>query len=203
MFGSKLTFGFLVLSAAFMELAAREIILEFKGAYYRATHCPFKQIFHKGGALFGPELTVQLSTCHNWYGFASVDYLSKKGTSIGLCNETKVHLVPLAFGLKYFMPIFFHDFYVGLGFQPTHVKTFDCSPYVARHTSQWCFGGIAKFGTYIDLPCTHWVLDLFVDYSFVKTRCPKICLPSTGPVVPIKTNISGVIFGAGIGYCFD
>jgi hypothetical protein len=44
------------------------------------------------------------------------------------------------------------------------------------------------------------VLDLFVDYSFVKVN-PFCCdLPN---VQPRKADLSGVIIGAGLGYRFN
>lgn len=185
-----------------MPLAARDVIVEFKAAYFHSTDSCFKAIYGNGAALFGPEVTFSICSNNNWYGFASVDYLKKDGKSVGLCNSTTVRMVPLAFGLKYFESVCCADVYAGLGFQPTHLKTTNCSPYVVQHASQWCLGGIAKVGAYIDLRC-NFVLDLFLDYSFVKAGCPELCQPAFGTLVPLKANISGVIFGAGIGYRFD
>lgn len=178
------------------SLSARDYILEFKGAGFFPTNDCFKDIYGKSGALWGPELTVQL--CNEWYGFASIDYFQKKGKSIGLCDETKVKLVPMALGLKYMRSCECIDWYLGLGFQPAYISTNNCSEYVLTKQSRWGFGGVAKGGTYIDLSC-NFVLDLFVGYSFVKTGCKKVC---TQNVVPLKVNVSGVIVGGGIGYRF-
>jgi opacity protein-like surface antigen len=192
----------LVIFSWLPSILGRDVIIEFKGAYFLATGHNFKEIY-RDGALYGPELTVQLSdnnTCwSNFYGFASIDFLQKKGKSIGLCNPTKVRLIPLGFGLKYFYPLCSErvDLYVGLGFQPVHVQTKNDSPYVIENLSKWGFGGIAKAGAYIDLTC-NFVLDLFINYSFVKTSKP--CTPDT--VVPLAANVSGVIFGGGLGYRF-
>src|SRR3990172_11764211 len=105
------------------SLFCRDVILEFKGAYFLPTSSRFRDCY-KGGALYGPELTVQL--CHNkhWYGFASVDYFQKKARSLSICDSTKLILVPLAIGAKYFVPIkdWMH-LYLGLGFQPVYIKT--------------------------------------------------------------------------------
>lgn len=189
-----------------MPLISRDILLEFKGAYFLATGSRFKKIYKHGGALYGPELTVQLCDDSNLYGFFSIDYLSKKGHSIGLHTPTKVSLLPIGVGLKYFLSdhcgCFENvDFYVGLGFQPVRVKTRDDSPFVIEKHSKWALGGIAKVGAYIDLRC-NFFLDLFIDYSFARVKSHAHMAP-TGPVVPLKANVSGAIFGAGLGYRFN
>ena len=184
------------------SMNARDVILEAKGAAFLPTDCIFKQIYGKKGGLFGAEVTFQLSECNEcWYGFASVDYFQHCGRSIGLGDATKVKMVPLALGLKYFISSCYADFYVGLGFQPTHVKTINSSVFVTPCTSQWGMGGIAKVGAYFDLYC-NWVLDIFVDYSFAKLDCKNRCPQNRAFVVPIKANVSGTIVGAGLGYRF-
>ena len=182
---------------------ARDVILEFKAAYFLPTDSVFKQIYHNGSALYGPEVTVQLCNNKNWYGFASIDYFQKKGHSIGLCDSTKVSLLPLGIGLKYFVPTFCDrfDFYLGLGFQPVYVRTKNCVECVSTKQSRWGFGGIAKAGTYWYLP-HNFVIDLFVDYSFVKVGCKNSCQPCSGTIIPRKADISGAIFGLGLGYRF-
>ncbi len=181
------------------SLMCRDTIVEFKGAYFRSTDCVFKKIFNKGGALFGPEVTVQLCDDSNFYGFASIDFLTKKGKSIGLREKTRILLMPLGFGLKYMESKWcdWMQLYVGLGFQPVYVRTKDCSAFLPSKQSRWGFGGIVKAGTYIDIAC-NFVLDLFIDYSFVKTSCKKNCAGT----ISRKANLSGAIFGGGIGYRF-
>jgi outer membrane protein W len=199
----KLLYCLLLMSVSIpYALQTRDFILEFKGAGFFPTDDCFKAIYGKSGALFGPEFTFQLCDNSCWYGFASIDFFKQCGKSIGLENPTEVRMVPLAVGLKYLFPFFCGDFYLGLGFQPVRVKTINNSDFVASCTSQWGFGGIAKFGTYIDLRC-NWVLDLFVDYSFVKLDCfCNYCPNTTSTVVPIKADVSGAIVGVGLGYRF-
>ena len=179
----------------------RDVIVEIKGAAFVPTSCRFKEIYGKKAGEVGGEVTFQLAPCNDhWYGFASVDYFQHCGKSIGLGNPTKVEVVPLALGLKYLFPCWYGDFYVGLGFQPTHVKMINDSPFVAPCTAQWGMGGIAKFGAYFDVWC-NWVLDLFVDYSFVDVHCKKLC-NAPAFVVPLKAKVDGVVVGAGLGYRF-
>jgi len=160
-----------------------------------------KDIYGKVGALYGPEVTFRLHECDNWYGnfygFASAQFLSKDGCTIGLNTPTKMYLSPLGLGLKYLVPFCYGDFYVGLGFQPLHLKTVNCSPEVPQTTSKWGFGGVSKLGAYFDLPCNLF-MDLFFDYSFVQVKC-NTCSPL---VVPVTATMNGAILGLGIGYRF-
>lgn len=191
---------FCLLSIVCMQfLHARDVLLEFKGAYF-LPHACFKNIY-KGGALYGPELTGQLCEDNeHWYGFASIDGFSKHGRSIGMCLPTRATLIQLAFGLKYFVPFCYGNFYLGLGVEPVYLKTKNCLPDGIVSTSKWSCGGIAKIGTYLDLPyCDDWFIDLFIDYSFAKVGCPFKCADIE---VPLKANVSGAIFGGGLGYRF-
>lgn len=196
------TFNYLLVLLFCVPLMGRQTILEFKGAYFLPTHSPFKKIY-KGCALYGPELTVQICEDNDWYAFASVDYFRKKGHSLGLCNPTTVKLIPVAFGLKYFVPAYDDciDLYAGLGFQAVNVRTKNCSPFVIQKESQWGIGGIAKIGAYYYLPC-NFVLDIFVDYSFVRVGSNDCDCPISPFVQSVKANVSGAIFGLGLGYTF-
>lgn len=181
-----------------ISLIGNDVLIEFKAAGFFPTNERVKKIYGKAACLYGPEITFKLCDEQQWYGFASVDFLSKTGHSIGCCTKTKMELVPLAFGLKYFKPVCWGDLYAGLGFQGLHLTTKNSSQFVEKCTSKWGYGALAKFGAYYNLPC-QFVLDFFVDYSFAKIGCNKYC----GKAVPIKVHLSGVVAGAGIGYRFN
>ena len=195
----KLFLGLLLLSSMLNVQSNKDVILEFKAAYFRPIDCVFKNIYG-GGAIFGPELTFNIFRSIN--GFVSYDYFTKNGHSIGLSTPTKVTMQVLGVGLKFMGCVSDHArLYAGLGFQPIYLFTQNCSPYVQQETKKWGFGGIAKFGAYIDLP-HNVVLDFFADYSFVKVS-PSCC---TNPVLYVqstKADLSGFIFGAGLGYRFN
>lgn len=180
----------------------KNILLEFKAASFFPTNSCTKDIYGKAAGLFGSELTFQLCENKNWYGFASVDFLSKSGHSIGLCNYTKLDIVPFGLGLKYFVPFgykncYLGDFYLGLGVQPLYLKTSDCLNNITTITSRWGCGGIAKIGSYFYLPCNFFI-DLFFDYSFVNVKA-KNCSEF---IIPQKADLNGAILGVGIGYMF-
>ncbi len=176
----------------------RDVIVEFKGAYFLPTNSTFKGCY-KGSALYGPELTVQLCDNKNWYGFASIDYLKQKGRPLSRCDSTTLRLLPMAIGIKYFVPIHNRvNLYLGLGFEPVYINKKSRRACVTSKETLWAFGGIGKIGSYIDLPHS-FVLDLFCDYSFAWARESSFY---GNTVVPSRVNISGAIFGAGLGYCF-
>ena len=201
----------------------KDLLLEFKTAYFLSTSSVFKNIYGNGGALYGPEITFKMY--RGLYGWASFDFLTKSGTSscsgastcdsVSSCDQlsvcsgdcTKLFLMPIGLGLKYFVPFanstgrFTGDFYVGLGVEPTYLQTKDSSPYVYRNHSKWGVGGIAKVGAYFNLP-RNFFIDVFVDYSFDWVK-NKSCAAPEGVVVPTTANVSGAIFGAGIGYRFN
>jgi len=199
MIAKIMRYGLVVLSIV-SPAVARDIILEFKGAYFLPTGSRFKDIYG-GGALYGPELTVQLCEDKNWYLFTSIDYFSQDGHSLGLCDKTEVKMILLALGLKYFMPVCNDriDVYLAAGFEPVNVRTKNCSQFVLAERSEWSLGGIAKFGAYYHLP-HNFLIDLFVGYSGAHIGSNDCkCLPS---LQFLKAQVSGAIFGAGLAYKF-
>jgi len=193
----------LLLTCSLFSLSAKQSIIEFKSAYFLSTNSHFKDIFGKGGALYGPELTLQLYDNEPWYFFASFDYLHNKGHSLGFCDKTSVRLIPLSLGLKYFAATSNKnvDLYIGLGFVAENVRTKNCSSFVLSHTSQWGFGGVAKIGTYYTMP-HNLVLDLFIDYNFVRVGNNHWNCAENPQVQSLHANVSGALFGAGLGYKF-
>lgn len=180
----------------------RDILLEAKGAYSLPMGQAFDGVFTDGSPLVGAELTFQLRRGSNWYGFTSVDFLIKKGHRIGLENPLRAHIIPLALGIKYFVPFDCGDFYVGLGFQPTHVKTTNIRVDGEEESiSNWGMGGVAKVGSYIDLP-GDFFLDPFINFSFGKVNCAARRTFTNGTSVSADLHINEATFGLGIGYRF-
>lgn len=197
---------YLLVSLFFFQLTGKNNILEIKAAYFLPTDAAFKDIYPKGGGLYGIELTMQLSkqlaSDSNWRIFGSFDYFQKTGKSIGLGDSTKIKLIPLAVGLKYFIPCTdFIDFYAGLGFQPVNVRTENCSQFVVKNQSLWGFGGIAKMGTNFYI-AQKFTIDIFINYSFVKVGSSECKDQNSSCLESIKANIGATIFGAGIGCNF-
>jgi len=197
---AKIYLLLLCAGAMLITHAHKDLILEFKAAYFQPTHGTFKHIYH-GGALFGPEITFNI--VGPIYGFASYDFFTKNGKSLGLSTCTNVRLQVLAAGLKFMHCVADNiTLYGGLGFQPIFLHTHNYSPYVIQITHKWGFGGIAKFGMYIDVPCNI-VLDLFVDYSLMTVKKSSCNNRPIGYIQQTNANLSGVSFGAGLGYRFN
>lgn len=215
-------------TGAYDNSQGRELLLEFKGGAFFPTECNFRSIYGPAAFFVSPEFTVQVIEDKNWYIFLSAAYTAKDGYSVGLCTPTQEKLVPFGIGVKYFFQnqdrtfCKNYKFYVGLGFQPTLLRTNNCSDFV-QYTSNWGFGGIAKLGCLWNLP-RNFFLDFFADYSFVNVGCKNSCNNSSSCssacpsesyssgsdccssscnfTVPLKANISGAILGIGIGYRF-
>lgn len=200
MFRLKLTRATFALIFFTLSAHAHNVILEFKGAYLLPTHDSFKDIYHHGSGLYGAELTARIFGMGNLYGFMGIDYFQKKGTLPKLCDSTKIMLLPITIGLKYLVPILpIVDLYSGLGFQPVCARIKNFLPFIGSIQSQWGFGGIAKVGAYIDLS-NHIILDLFIDYSFAHMKSKQS--KQVNALVFPKINMSGPVFGVGLGFGF-
>lgn len=201
------------------DCEGRDLLLEFKSGAFIPTGSCFRAIYGSATYFLNPEFTFQVKEEKNWYIFLSSAYAAKDGHSVGLCTPTKAKLIPFGIGVKYFFQDLHkgfckkYKFYLGLGFQPTLLKTNNCSDF-AQKTSDWGFGGIAKFGCFWNLPC-NFFLDFFADYSFVNVGCNNLCNSSSScssassccsssynVAIPLKANVSGAILGIGFGYNF-
>jgi hypothetical protein len=182
------------------SLMARNTFFEFKSAAFLPTDSCMKNIYGRAAGMYGPEVTIQLSNDHeHWYAFAGADFLTKKGHSIGLCQPTKMYMIPLSVGVKYLMSWCHADWYIGLGFQAVYLKTVNCLLNGLQTTSNWGFGGIAQTGAFIHLP-RHFFIDPFVSYNFAKVSSP-VCTGSC--IKGSSAKLNGVALGLGIGYQFD
>ena len=186
----KTTFCALV-SCLFMSMTAHDVLLEVKGAAFVPTSTNFKDIYGTIGD-FGLELTAGGLSNH-LYAFSSIDFLIKNGNTVNFQSPTKVNMIDLAFGLKYFVPFHQGDFYFGVGVQPTYLFTSDGLTDPVQ-TSQWNCGGIAKVGVILNMPHSFFA-DLFIDYSFLKINSTS---SST-----TQTPINAAVLGVGFGYRFN
>lgn len=188
------------------SIIAHDFLLEVKGACFVPSDPLFKDVYGNENGLYGAEFTFR--AYNKWYGFISADFFSQTGACDLFQNPSKIELIPLAIGAKYFISFCIFDFYLGLGFQPTYVKNiYNKDQNTPLCQANWEYGGIAKIGSYIKLPC-NFFLDLFFDYSFIYSKCnaslsnEDLLTNSTECITPAKTNLSGTIFGAGLGYRF-
>jgi len=199
LFKSIMIASFLVCTPAIL-IQAHDVLLEVKGAYFMSADQTFKSVFDNGCGEFGLELTSKFFG--DVYGFLSADFFNKTGETVTFDTPSTFQSTNLAVGLKYFIPVDCEhvDFYVGLGAQPTYIRTVDSSPFLTDGTTTaWKLGGIAKFGAIVDI--THSLfLDFFIDYSFVHFHF------NSSPTAPVQRHdaiLNGALFGAGFGYRFN
>lgn len=187
-----------LLATSMLSMFSKDMILEFKGSYFLPTSSRFKECY-KGSVLFGPEFTFQLRENKNWYAFISLEYFKQKGRFLSLCDSTTLRLLPLTAGIKYFLPIHtYANFYFGFGFQSEYIHQKSRRALITSKKTWWGFGGRGKIGSYIKLP-HNFIIDLFFDYSFVWTSKNNFYGHTA---IPVRTNGSGAIFGAALGYRF-
>lgn len=154
----------------------------------------FRSIYSEVECLWGLEANYELCDC--LAGWFSVSYLGDRGRSLGLSNPTRVSLVPVAAGLKYFIPCECAKFYLGGGFQYTRLHTMDDSPFVIHKVNHWDWGLMAKAGAIVPVSDSFY-LDFFTDYSYLMMDFRKT---KHGAVYRHRPNLSSVNFGIGIGY---
>ncbi len=182
-----LCFGFVATTAA------HDILVEAKGSIFVPTNEAFRDIYNNCGD-FGLEFTGNLFD--HLYGFTSVDFLFKDGQTVVFNSSTRMNIVNIGVGAKYFVPFKHGDFYIGLGIEPTYFCTHNQVPEMVKQ-ARWTCGGIAKSGVILNMPNSFFV-DLFFDYSFVKADF------YTGSPVQLKeAHLDGCLFGIGVGYRFN
>lgn len=183
----------LPLSLRTTDRGQRDILFEAKGSLFVPTTHGFKTIYGNCGD-FGLELTGKLF--NQLYAFASADFIAKDGETIRLGSITKINILNLGLGLKYFVPFNHGDFYFGLGIEPTSITIKNKIPSLLEKET-WCCGGIAKVGVLFDISESFFT-DIFCNYSFIKTTF------YTGmPLQVNQASFNGCLFGVGIGYRFN
>lgn len=182
-----LCFGFIATAVA------RDILFEAKGSIFVPTNEKFRSVYDNCGD-FGVEFTGNLFD--RLYGFTSVDFLFKDGLTVALGSTTRMNIVNIGIGAKYFVPFDHGDFYVGLGIEPTYFCTHSQVPETIKQAT-WTCGGIAKAGVIFNMPRSFFV-DLFFDYSFVKAD-----FYSGMPTEFNQAHLDGCLFGVGFGYRFQ
>ncbi|MGZ6254794.1 MAG: hypothetical protein ACXWL5_02320 [Candidatus Chromulinivorax sp.] len=176
-----------------VDRGERDILIEAKGSLFVPTNHTFREIYGNCGD-FGLELTGKL--CKQLYAFTSADFIARHGSTQELVSSTKINLLNLALGVKYFVPFGHGDFYVGLGIQPTSIQIRNELPSVTEEYA-WVCGGVAKSGVIFDIAQSFFV-DLFFDYSFTKADFYQ-----GSPVYMNTTHLDGCVFGIGFGYRFN
>ena len=171
----------------------RDILVEFKGSIFVPSNELFDDVYGNCGD-FGVEVTGNI--LDRLYAFFSADFIMKDGATVELSSFTKINIVNLGLGVKYFVPFKHGDFYVGLGIEPTFIGLQNHTP-ALQEQQAWVCGGIAKVGFIVDLASSLF-LDFFVNYSFAKAD-----FYTSQPLQINTTYLNGALFGIGLGYRFN
>lgn len=179
----------------FTGATAWEVMLEGKAANLRPTSSNFREIYGNGG-IYGGEVTVPV--WRNFALFGSASYYSKDGHSTAEHHKTKLELIPIGIGVKYFIPFDCYDFYLGAGIDILLLKTHDKAEHVRKHISKSGVGGLFKGGVVYDIS-ENVFFDLFAEYSLKEFSGEG---NHDERVYSIKADISNWRLGIGIGYRF-
>jgi hypothetical protein len=130
--------------------------------------------------------------------FGQVNYLFSHGHSEGGNQKTHIQLIPLTFGLKWIQEVHEKiDFYVGAAPRYYFMKIDNNSSYVPQHKNSNGCGAYVTVGSFFH-PVCNLMINLFLDYSFMKFKAPS----STSLYTGFSTNVSGLSLGGGIGWIF-
>lgn len=178
--------------------SSHDATLMFRAAYFHPSSDIVRQIYGNGIADLAFEGSKRISNHVHFWG--AVDWLSKEGCSL-CCSEkkpTSLLFVPISIGLNFMYPVTdYANVYIGAGPVVSYVRMHDKYPYVQQFVKDWNLGGVFKIGTHLEWRRV--CLDFFIDYLSQRFKfCGCIC----NNVLRRDLSMSGVKFGAGIGFSF-
>lgn len=149
------------------------------------------------------QLEVGKIVASNLQVWAGVCGFSKEGHSRPFHDSTRLQLIPLNLGVKYFFNLApCIAGYVGGGVCYSMLSIKDHSHYVHKHTNKNEFGGLLQSGlNYYFNDCIF--VNIFADYYFQEFHFKKHSYASHSRYVERNSiNLSGYKLGAGVGYNF-
>jgi len=164
-------------------LQGKAFSLEIKGAYFQPTENVFKEIYGNGRT-YGVELGIRI-----WDGFAlwaSGDYFNATGKLTFTREETKIQIIAVCGGVKYYFLSGRISPYVGLGIG--HFAYKEESP--IGKVKKGNLGYIGKAGISFNI-VSGLILDIQVDYSYCQVKPAEV-----------KANLGGLQAGIGLGVVF-
>ncbi len=183
------------------------ILLEFRPSYLFPTSHTFRTIYPHGGVDWQVTALVPLYYGKNsWLRgldiWTAIDYFQKRGHSTDLQEKSKIQMVPLTLGLKFFFPtqrerIPIH-FYMAAGMKYYFVHTHNDSPYVTSSVNVNGLGGVVEIGL-LSIFIKHLTVDFFTAYSFRSFGAPTLTNPA---VEAVGLNVSSLNVGGGVGFKF-
>ena len=182
-----------------------DIAIEARVAYYHPSSNRVRRIYNNGWADY--QLEISKGIFRDWRIWTGVSGFSEKGRSIGFKDHTRLQLIPVYLGIKYFFPLCNgFKIYAGGAACYSFLRIKDDSDYVHRHTHKNDWGGLIQSGvTYNFWNCAY--ISAFADYFFQEFkfhdsyRSSYSCYHS-GYIERNKLDMSGYKIGVGIGMTF-
>ena len=178
-----------------------EAIVEFKTGYFFFLDSTMRKIYDKGG------LDLQLSASYPLWNLAkrwslnaygAVEYFHRSGKSINGNQKTELWSVPVNIGLK---PVYLINenlqYYLAAGPRYFYVHQHNSSYYVPKNSSRNGLGLFVNTG-FNYVPCDHFVVDLFGEYSYARVHFHT----GDSRVYTSSIQMGGFTFGGGLGYSF-
>lgn len=176
-------------------------VLEVKAGYFFFADSTMRKIYNNGGIDVQLSGSFPVGTWPDIFGldiYTSVEYLHRSGKTMGAGNKTSIWEIPVSLGLK---PIFAIcrevQYYFAVGPRYFYLHQHNDSPFLNKNISRNGVGLFVNTG-FNFFPCPHFVIDLFGEYSFLKTHFHS----SKKNVYGRSIQVGGFTFGGGLGYSF-
>ncbi len=180
----------------FAKTSSRNVVLLGDVGYFRPTKSRFRSIY--GSSLINYRVSLQVQLWKQLYALVDTNLLHKKGASIGVRNATKILLIPVDIGIKYYLPTWdWLSFYFKAAGEITGTFIENQTTFVedVRQSSAGAVGGVGAFLSFGEE--ARFCLDVFADYSFVKLHTFGTATSEGG-----RTELGGLILGGGLGCKF-
>jgi len=174
--------------------------VEGKVSYYYPTDSTFRKIYDER-IFYGIEGAFRL--INDFYLFSSANLFTSSGHSIGDRDKTRICLIPIEIGVKYFFPFLKPNFklYVGGSAVPCYLHVKNYSDFVQRKRENWIIGGSFKGGIHIypwnNCSFNKFYFDIFLDYFLLEKK-----YKDTKKTIGKKANFNSLSVGGGFGRRF-
>lgn len=180
---------------------AKAISIEGDASAFFPTNHTVRKIFGTVWQNYGITFDHMQPFTNKWHPlsfFGQFNYLFSKGYSIAGHQRTHIQLIPITFGLKWIQSVHPNiEVYAGAAPRYYFMRIKNDTSYVPRHTNTSNCGAYFTIGSFF-YPVCDCMINLFVDYSYIKFKAPS----STPLYTGFSTNVSGVSLGGGIGWNF-
>lgn len=178
-------------------------------AYYPASHSIRKTY---SSVLVDYQIEASRTFFGNWDMWADLDYITSSGNLAGFHDSTRIDVVPISAGVRYYIPVYSNTWwYIGGGGSYTFSHIHHQSGCMKKNLSKWGFGGVFKTGIKYFFT-TSFYLTAFVDYFYqhyhlghsdraYRSHC-SFKSASNYVIGSDTLNVGGLKVGGGLGWTF-